>query len=242
MFRATARLAAVLLLSALASLAHATERPLTVVELYTSQGCSSCPPADTFLGKLAERDDIIALSLHVDYWDYIGWKDPYALPGNTTRQRNYAKNLGMGYVYTPQMVVQGMAHTTGSDRAAVTNLIRDLRGAKRLDVKITRDGSGLRIDVPGGLFDETARIIVASYDKKHENDVSRGENTGRTLAHYNVVRDIAEVGAWSGDETTVTVTEQDLQLAGRDGCAVLVQSTRNGRILGAAKIALAPQT
>jgi len=102
-------------LSVAASVSHAGNK-ITVVELYTSQGCSSCPPADDFLGKLAERDDILALSLHVDYWDYIGWKDPFASADNTTRQRHYARKLGMGYVYTPQMVVQGMSHTTGSNQ------------------------------------------------------------------------------------------------------------------------------
>ncbi|WNJ99739.1 DUF1223 domain-containing protein [Thalassospiraceae bacterium LMO-JJ14] len=216
---------------------------LTVVELYTSQGCSSCPPADAYLGKLAERDDILALSLHVDYWDYIGWKDPYALPANTTRQRAYAKNLGMGYVYTPQMVVQGMAHTTGSNKGAVERLISDVRGAKRLGVSIKHADGGLRIDIPEGVFDgETARIYVAAYDARHENDVTRGENSGHKLAHYNVVRDMVEIGSWSGDAVTMTVTDQTIEMAGRDGCAVLVQSVKNGRILGAARIGLTPHS
>lgn len=229
-------------LSLFATLAQAGER-LTVVELYTSQGCSSCPPADTYLGKLAERDDILALSLHVDYWDYIGWKDPYALASNTDRQRSYARNLGMGYVYTPQMVVQGMAHTTGSNRDAVEDLIRDLRGAKRLDVSLQKTGGGLKLDIPGGTFeDETGRIFVAVYDAKHENDVSRGENAGHVLAHYNVVRDLVEIGSWSGEAISMTVTDRIIDMAGRDGCAVLVQSAKNGRILGAARIGLTPRT
>lgn len=216
---------------------------LTVVELYTSQGCSSCPPADTYLGKLAERDNIIALSFHVDYWDYIGWKDPYALPENTNRQRAYARDLGMGYVYTPQMVVQGMAHTTGSNRGAVENLIRDLKGAKRLDISIKHGDGGLVLDIPGGTFDdEDARIFIATYDAKHENDVSRGENAGHKLAHYNVVREMTEIGTWSGEAIAMTVTEKMIKMTGHDGCAVLVQSTKNGRILGAAKIGLAPKS
>lgn len=216
---------------------------LTVVELYTSQGCSSCPPADDYLGTLAKRPDIIALSLHVDYWDYIGWQDPYALPGNTERQRAYARDLGMGYVYTPQMVIQGMAHTTGSNRDSVERLIRDLRGAKRLDIAIRQADGGFKIDIPGGTFeDETGRILIAAYDAKHENDVSRGENSGRTLAHYNVVRDLVEVGSWNGKPVSLTVTEKMVEMAGHDGCAVLVQSVDSGRILGAAKIGLTPGT
>ena len=216
---------------------------LTVVELYTSQGCSSCPPADTYLGRLAERDDIIALSLHVDYWDYIGWKDPYAIPESTKRQRWYARKLGMGYVYTPQMVVQGMAHTTGSNRGNVERLIRDVHGAKRLDVQIHRTDGGLKVDIAGGTFKgETARIYIAAYDAMHENDVSRGENTGRKLAHYNVVREMTNIGSWSGKPVSLTVGSETIQMAGRDGCVVLVQSPETGRILGAAKIGLMPDS
>jgi hypothetical protein len=230
------------LLSLAGTTAQAADK-LTVVELYTSQGCSSCPPADTYLGKLAERDDIIALSLHVDYWDYIGWKDPYALPANSSRQRAYAGNLGIGYVYTPQMVIQGMAHTTGSNRGDVERLIRDLHGAKRLEVSIAHADGGFKIDIPGGTFeDERAHIYVAAYDAHHENDVSRGENTGRKLAHYNVVREMVEIGSWSGDPVSLTVTDKMVEMAGHDGCAVLVQSAKNGRILGAAKINLTPHS
>ena len=243
MLGTVSRFLSVLALVAFAAAASAGEKPLTVVELYTSQGCSSCPPADAYLGKLKERDGILALSFHVDYWDYIGWKDPYALPANTQRQRAYAKHLGMGYVYTPQMVVQGMAHTTGSDKGNVERLIRDVRGAKRLDVEASTVSGGLRIEVPGGLFDdEEARILVASYDDKHDNDVARGENSGRHLAHYNVVRDMADVGVWSGEAVQVDVGEGTLAMAGRDGCAVLVQSIRTGRILGAADVRLQPQS
>lgn len=226
-----------------ATTARATDKPLTVVELYTSQGCSSCPPADAFLGELAERDDILALSLHVDYWDYIGWKDKFALAANTVRQRAYARNLGMGYVYTPQMVVQGMAHTTGSRRDDIEDLIRDLQGAKRLDVTATYNGEAIDITIPGGTFeDETARILVASFDAKHVTNVQRGENAGRDLAYYNVVRDMVDVGIWSGDALSLEVTEQKIQMDGHNGCAVLVQSTKTGRILGAAKIIFQPES
>ncbi|MBO6521730.1 MAG: DUF1223 domain-containing protein [Rhodospirillales bacterium] len=232
----------VVLALGLTSQARAGEA-LTVVELYTSQGCSSCPPADTYLGTLVDRPDILALSLHVDYWDYIGWKDPYALPGNTERQRSYARNLGMGYVYTPQMVVQGMAHTTGSNRGAVERLIRELKGAKRLDITVEQANGTVQVNIPGGTFeDETGRILIAAFDKRHENDVSRGENSGRKLAHYNVVRDLVEVGSWKGEPLSMTVTDQLVDMKGRDGCAILVQSTKTGRILGAAKIWLTPQS
>lgn len=229
-------------LSIAASVSYAGDK-ITVVELYTSQGCSSCPPADNLLGKLAGRDDIVALSLHVDYWDYIGWKDPFASPDNTTRQRQYAGKLGMGYVYTPQMVVQGMSHTTGSDQRAVEKLINDTLGAKRLDVGVSHSTNGLQIDIPGGTFeDEEANVFVAAFDARHENDVTRGENSGRKLAHYNVVREMVQIGSWSGDAVSLKVTEDDIKMTGHDGCAILVQSVKTGRILGAAQIKLTPHS
>ncbi len=216
--------------------AYADGHPVTVVELYTSQGCSSCPPADAYLGKIADRDDIIALSFHVDYWDYIGWKDKYANPEYTKRQRNYAGHLGMGYIYTPQLVVQGMAHSADGSKAS--DLIKDLRGAKRIDVKVSHVEGGLKIDIPGGTFDESAHVLVAAYDSKHDTEIMRGENSGKTLSNFNVVRDMARVGRWSGEAATYMVTEEQLKMKGRDGCAVLLQSTKTGRILGAAKINL----
>ncbi len=221
----------------LASAAFASDRP-TVVELYTSQGCHSCPPADAYLGELAKRDDILALSFHVDYWDYIGWKDVYALPANTPRQRAYAKHLGMRYVYTPQMVVQGMAHATGSDRHSVSGLIEDLEGLKRLDVAMTSDSKGLSINVSGGTFDEEARVIAVAFDAQHETDIRRGENAGKKLSYYNVVRDWLDVATWNGKPLKVDVARDQISIGGRDGAAVLVQSKESGRILGAARISL----
>ena len=218
--------------------AHADSRPATVVELYTSQGCHSCPPADVYLGKIADREDIVALSFHVDYWDYIGWKDKFARPEHTQRQRKYAGHLGMGYIYTPQLVVQGMAHSAHGLEAS--KLVRDLRGAKRLDVKMEHVDGGLKIDIPGGTFEnETARVFIAAYDKRHETEITRGENAGKKLAYHNVVRDMVLVGRWSGQAKSFTVTEKDIKMSGHDGGAVLVQSTKTGRILGAAKIDIA---
>lgn len=226
-----------LALTVVVASAHADSRPVTVVELYTSQGCSSCPPADAYLGKIADREDVIALSFHVDYWDYIGWKDKFARPEHTQRQRKYAGHLGMGYIYTPQLVVQGMAHSAHGSEAS--DLVRDLRGAKRVDVAIKHVDGGLQIEIPDGPFEnETARVLVAAYDAQHDTVINRGENSGKTLSYYNVVRDMARVGRWSGAAKSFTVTEKELKMAGRDGCAVLIQSTKTGRILGAAKIDL----
>ena len=212
--------------------------PLTVVELYTSQGCSSCPPADAFLGELAKRNDLLALSIHVDYWDYIGWKDPFASPANTKRQRAYASKLGMRYVYTPQMVVQGAAHSTGSDRDKILALIAKARKSKRVAVKISRIHGGVRVTVPGAHTTEEAAVWLAVFDTKHQTRIKRGENGGRTLSYHNVVRGMKRIGTWKGQPLDIPTGNADMSTDGRDGCAAILQSVATGRILGAAKLAL----
>lgn len=212
--------------------------PLTVVELYTSQGCSSCPPADAFLGELAKRNDLLALSIHVDYWDYIGWKDPFASPANTKRQRAYASKLGMRYVYTPQMIVQGGAHSTGSDRDKILAMIAKARKSKRVAVNISHARDGIRVTVPGAHTTEEAAVWLAVFDNKHQTRIKRGENGGRTLSYHNVVRGMIRIGTWKGRPLDIPTGNADMSTDGRDGCAVILQSVATGRILGAAKLAL----
>ena len=236
-FFRTFALAAVLAV-AIQTVAAAAEKNLTVVELYTSQGCSSCPPADAFLGELAKRDDLLALSIHVDYWDYIGWKDRFASPENTKRQRAYASKLGMRYVYTPQMIVQGAAHSTGSDRGKVLALIAKAKKNERVAVKISRAEDGIRIKIAGADTTEEAAVWLAVFDNKHETRIRRGENGGRTLSYYNVVRGMKRIGTWSGKPLDIPTGNVDMSTEGRDGCAVILQSVATGRILGAAKLAL----
>ena len=237
----TAFVLAAALAVSIQTVAAAAEKPLTVVELYTSQGCSSCPPADAFLGELAKRDDLLALSMHVDYWDYIGWKDVFASPENTKRQRAYAANLGMRYVYTPQMIVQGAAHTTGSDRGKILAMIAKERKSKRVAVRISRAEDGIRITVAGagtaGIKEEAA-VWLAVFDNRHDTVIKRGENGGRTLSYYNVVRDMKRIGTWNGQPLDIPTGNTDMSTDGRDGCAVILQSVTTGRILGAAKLAL----
>ena len=236
-FFRTFALAAVLAV-AIQTVAAAAEKNLTVVELYTSQGCSSCPPADAFLGELAKRDDLLALSIHVDYWDYIGWKDRFASPENTKRQRAYASKLGMRYVYTPQMIVQGAAHSTGSDRGKVLALIAKAKKNERVAVKISRAEDGIRIKIAGADTTEEAAVWLAVFDNKHETRIRRGENGGRTLSYYNVVRGMKRIGTWSGKPLDIPTRNIDMSTENRDGCAVILQSLSTGRILGAAKLAL----
>ena len=215
----------------------AENKSLTLVELFTSQGCSSCPPADALLGELAKRDDVVALSVHVDYWDYIGWKDRFASPENTKRQRRYAKYLGMRYVYTPQMVIQGADHATGSDRAKVLKKIDAATKPGRLAVRVRRHGDGFRVSVPAGAAEEAA-VWMAVFDARHDTKIKRGENSGRTLSYYNVVRAMTRIGTWSGKPLDITIKDSDMPADGRDGCAVIVQSIKTGRILGVARVDL----
>ena len=219
----------------------AADKPLTVVELFTSQGCSSCPPADAFLGELARRDDLVALSEHVDYWDYIGWKDPFASPANTKRQHEYARLLGLRYVYTPQMVIQGADHATGSDRARVLEKIAAAAALPRVPVSARYADDRILVSVPGAegtAGGEMAAVWMAVFDRQHETPVKRGENGGRTLKNFNVVRSMVRLGTWSGQALEIPAAMPEGNGRHPDGCAVIVQSLKTGRIIGAAKIAM----
>jgi hypothetical protein len=211
---------------------------VTVVELFTSQGCSSCPPADAYLGELAKRPDVIALGFHVDYWDYIGWKDRFAVPGNTERQRAYASGLGSRYVYTPQMVVDGVDHATGSRVADVERLIAARRSAAKVPVRLTRaDRRTLHVSIGAADVDSPADVWFVTYLRRESTDVARGENRGRRLTDYNIVRHVKRIGGWDGSATAYTVPLGEVE---GDSCAVLVQAAGQGAILGAAKETLAP--
>ena len=224
---------------ALPAAAGAAEtKPLTVVELFTSQGCSSCPPADRYLGELAKRPDILALSEHVDYWDYIGWKDVFASPEITARQRVYARKMGLRYVYTPQMVVQGRSHATGSDRDTIERLIREAAALPRQPVEVETGTDGVTIVVPEGETRERVTVWLAAFDDRHDVEVRRGENAGRTLSYHNVVREMRRLGEWDGKAVRFPVDATEMQTEGYDGCAVLLQGAESGRILGAARFTL----
>ena len=210
-----------------------------VVELFTSQGCNSCPPADEFLGELASKPEIIALSLHVDYWDYIGWQDPYASPASTARQRAYVKQLGLRYVYTPQMIIDGQDDVAGLQRRKVQRAIeKAAAGRKALEVRFERSSGG-RIVIPDGHAPEGgADVWLAVYDGVHETEVARGENAGRRLRNYNVVRELTRIGTWHGERLEIPLDMAAAVAEGRDGCAVIVQKRPAGSVLGAAAIRL----
>lgn len=211
-----------------------------VVELFTSQGCSSCPPADALLGELAKRPDVVALSLHVDYWDYIGWKDPYASPITTRRQRTYAHAMGKPMVYTPQMVIDGRVETVGSQAADVERLIAESRANPKLPIVFRRDQSGYYVELPAGRNPSPApaTIWLVLYDSRQETAVERGENAGTSLVDHNVVREWRKIGSWNGSAMKVALGVSEEMEALHDGCAVILQAGDVGPILGAAAFAM----
>lgn len=212
-----------------AAQAQAAER-LLVVELFTSQGCSSCPPADALLSELARTDPtLLPLDLHVTYWDRLGWKDPFSLPQVTARQRAYSGLLGLDTIYTPQIVVGGRYQAVGSDRDAVTAALTQARRAmEAVPLSIRADSGGLRIQAGAGPGAGT--LYLVGFDPGHNTPVRGGENTGRVLAESNVVRSFAQAGAWRGAPLTVVVPAPEGERA-----AVLLQAD-DGRILAAASL------
>lgn len=220
--------------------AEAADRaPPVVVELFTSQGCESCPPADDLLMELADRPDLLVLSLHVDYWDYIGWRDPYGSPMHTERQRRYAEALRLRYVFTPQIIVDGRENVVGSQRAEVLGAIeRAAARSKPLRIRFLTSGGGTVVIPAGHAPDVGAAVWLATYDRRHETEVMRGENAGRTVRNANVVRRFERLGTWTGERLEIPLDLAAAAARGRDGCAVIVQQGRNGPILGAAGITL----
>ncbi len=212
--------------------AQAGERPI-VVELFTSEGCSSCPPADALLAELASRPDVLALSFHVDYWDRLGWKDPYSSREATERQNRYATLLDLATVYTPQIVVDGKWQAVGSDRADVERALDQAR-RDRHDVPVTLalDHGQAQVKLGPG-SDGAAAILLIGFDRRHVTAVKRGENSGRTLAHVDVVRGLEELARSSAGEITVPIPWPC------DRIAAVVQAA-DGRVLGVAVRDLEP--
>lgn len=180
-----------------AGAADAAPRPRGVIELFTSQGCSSCPPADRIASELAQDSSLVVLSLPVDYWDYIGWKDTLASPACTIRQKGYAAARGDGQVYTPQVVIDGVAHVIGSDRKAVESTVASHAGAMKLDVGAKVSGGRIAVDVGAGTG-ERASVWLVEIQPQASVEVGRGENAGRTLTYTNVVRKMTRLGEWTG--------------------------------------------
>jgi hypothetical protein len=227
----------------------AAGEPRAVVQLFTSQGCSSCPPADRLLGQLAHDPSLVTMSFPVDYWDYLGWKDTLALHGNSTLQRDYAITRGDREVYTPQAVVNGVVHALGSDKAAIEQAIARTReaGPLTLPVKLTVADGKVSVHVPaanGGR--KSGEVWLFPVTNRAQVKIGRGENRGRTLNYYNVVRRWVKLGDWSGKAEDFALPVGKLPnggfaLADVDHVAVIVQSgtaAAPGLMLGAATASL----
>ena len=198
-----------------------------VVELFTSQSCSSCPPADALLAELSRtRPDVLVLDFHITYWDRLGWKDPYSLPQATERQRAYSQLWGSDSVYTPQLVAGGRHQAVGSDRAEVGRaLAAAATDAPMVPLRLSRDGAGLVLEAEAGSGMGT--LVLVGFDAMHTTRIGGGENGGRTLAEVNVVRSLASAGRWSGQAVTLHAPSP----AG-ERVALLLQGA-DGRLLGA---------
>jgi hypothetical protein len=216
--------------------------PPVVVELFTSQGCSSCPPADALLGELSKRKDVLALGFHVDYWDYIGWKDPYASKLATKRQRQYADSFKLSFVYTPQMVVNGLAEAVGSDRAGIEAAVEKAKARASAHPSLAlerRSDGGLLVHVGAAEAKRPATVWLACFDRQRSTPVPRGENAGSTLTNYHIVRHFESLGSWKGQAVDLSVGPDVVEeYAGRpdQDMAVLVQTEGVGPILAAERL------
>ena len=203
-----------------------------VIELFTSQGCSSCPPADAMLHDLAKRDDVIALALHVDYWDYIGWKDVFGRPENTLRQHGYAQAAHATTVYTPQMVIGGVEHVVGSRPMQVMDAVQaQMRRGNAVAVTLTRSGTSLQINASTATRGDYV-VQLVRYTPEQTVAIRRGENAGRTLNYSNIVKSWDVIGRWDGRSALSLATTAD----GPDAVVVIVQQNGHGPIVGAAQL------
>jgi hypothetical protein len=208
--------------------AVAAERPV-VVELFTSQSCSSCPPAEALIGRLAhEGPDVLPLAFHVTYWNHLNWRDPYSLPAATARQEAYAARLG-GPSYTPQAVIDGRFGLVGSDESGLRAAIARARTAgDGIPVTVARDGD--RVVARVGAGRGTARVLLVGFDPSHTTRVLRGENAGRTIEQANIVRSVQDLGPWSGTAATFTSAKPE-----GENAALLLQAP-DGQVVGAARL------
>ncbi len=214
-----------------------------LVELYTSQGCSSCPPADKFAGVLKEKKGVIVLTLPVTYWDRLGWKDSLASPKFTARQRAYARAMGERQVYTPQMVIDGKVHAVGSSRRKVYRLIEERlaenKGVKtpatpRVEILLAQTKQGATLSIPAQKTKKPLRLWRVDFLQKKSVAIGRGENSGRTITYYNVARKLTPLRWWRGE----ALTQKLKPLAGSDGIAIFLQEKNVGAVLASTAVLL----
>ncbi|MGB0902040.1 DUF1223 domain-containing protein [Halocynthiibacter sp.] len=216
-------------------LAQNSSNPV-VIELYTSQGCSSCPPADALLSEYAQRDDVITLALHVDYWDYIGWADTFARPEHTQRQRGYAAAAHTRTIYTPQMILNGETHIVGNQPADLELALLDQQNkADQLDLTVER-GDGVISGVVRNLgyqpSDEGLVVQLVRFIPEQAVEIRRGENAGKAITYTSVVTQMDVLGTWDGKDDL----QINAQVSDEDAVVVLVQEANHGSVLAAARL------
>jgi hypothetical protein len=217
-----------------AGIAMAEPRP-AVLELYTSEGCSSCPPAEAFIAELAQRPDVLPLSFHVDYWNDRGWRDIYTFDDATRRQHLYASSLRESSVYTPQAIIDGQKAFVGSDRRSILSALTETR--EGVATRIAVNGSQVNVSVGAQPGAKTADVLLIGYLREATSHIGRGENSGRTLQEFNIVRSLARLGRFTGSARDFSVPLSSLP---KDAThvAVVLQTLGQGVITGAASLPL----
>lgn len=222
-----------------------SDQPLGVVELFTSQGCNSCVPADELFAELATKENIVALAYHVDYWDYLGWKDTLSRKENTERQYEYMRAFGSRSVYTPQAVINGRSHVNGASRKEVDgSLARMKRSGEgmQVSIKVSRTSDRVMIDAgDAGAGPSDAHLVIVYFDSPQTIKIAKGENSGRSMTYWNAVTGIQTAGMWHGKAQRYELPMSEISKKSKNGgCAVLLQSVGEdglpGPILGAAFI------
>jgi hypothetical protein len=216
------------------SFALADTRP-TVIELYTAEGCSSCPPAEALLGTLSDRVNVIALALHVDYWDGGGWVDRYALRAATQRQNQYARTLGRSSVVTPEFVIDGARDVEGTKQSAIMDAAKETPDG--IPIALSVADAQLRIALGAGAADGPCEVTLFAYLPHTVEAIKKGENAGRKLDEFNIVRAVVRLDDWNGQAKSLDVPLAKLP-ADATHMAVIVQRKGPGRVVGAAQIAL----
>ena len=210
--------------------ASAQQRPL-VVELFTSEGCSSCPPAEAAIGQLSTRADIVALAYHVDYWDELGWRDRFGLAQSVQRQNTYARNLHHASVYTPQIVIDGRFDTVGADGSALAKALAAQRTSAPLNLSLRE--AELLVDIGAQPQSPGCDVLLVPYLRHAVSAIGRGENAGRNLEEFNIVREVRILGGWKGEPKAFRVPVSSLPRDATD-VAVLIQPAGQGPMVGAA--------
>ena len=226
--------------------AAAAPPPTTVLELFTSQGCSECPPADAVFAQYAARPDVLALTFNVDYWDYLGWKDTLASADNSDRQRQYAESRGDGQVYTPQVIIDGHSHVVGSDAKQIDKAISSSSGDLTVPISMSSSDDSITVTVADSPRPDIphATLWLVMYDPTVSVQVQHGENGGRTLTYSNVVRKLRPVAMWHGAELSVDIPRSEMTRAKASREAVFLQTEDESglpsQVIGAATIELGP--